>query len=120
MTLHLRSHAHPSHQSLKGQENMRHYDLADIFGHYAVAAVAEHADCLELHLEVLRYGPRAARALAQDLEKLKQLARQLGKERIVGLHQPGTLEADALWFKFTRQFGFRNQRLYQCAELPLE
>jgi hypothetical protein len=99
---------------------MRHYDLTDNSGPYAVAAVAEHADCLELHLEVLRYGPRAARALAQDLEELKQLGRRLGKGRIVGLHQPRTLEADALWFKFTRQFGFGNQRLYQCAELPLD
>ena len=120
MALRLRPYAHRSFCTLPGQENMRHYDLTDNYGNYAVAAVAEHADCLELHLEVLRYGPRAARALAQDLEELKQLARRLGKGRIVGLTQQETLEADALWFKFTRQFGFRNQRLFQCAELPLD
>lgn len=120
MTMILRNGAHPSLRYLPRKEHFTFYDLRDAHDQYGAAALAEHADCLELHLEVFRFGPRAARALAADLEELKALARKRGKARIVGLTQPADLAVDERWFKFTRAFGFSGQRLYQSAELALD
>lgn len=115
-----RNSAHPSLSPLAQPRRYSFMDLADRSGVYATAALAEHPDCLELHLTVLRWGPRSARALRQDLEWLRGHARSLGKARIVGLMLPGGLEADRRWFKFTRAFGFTGQRLHQSAELVLD
>ena len=115
-----RSSAHPSLSPLAQPQRYNYVDLADHTGTYATAALAEHPDCLELHLTVLRWGPQSARALRQDLEWLKDHARALGKARIVGLMLPLGLEADQRWFKFTRAFGFTGQRLHQSAELVLD
>jgi hypothetical protein len=120
MPLYPRKYAHPSLPELPNPESFRHLELADENGIYAAAALAEHPDCLELHLTVLRYGPRVARHLQADVAKLRALAKRLGKARVVGLMQNPGLVADARWFKFTRLFGFTRQRLYQCAELAVD
>jgi hypothetical protein len=99
---------------------LRYFLLRDDCADYAAAAIAEHADCLELHLVALRFGPHTVRALRGDLEELKAMARRLGKARIVGLRCETDGHADVRWQKFTRLFGFVNQRVYQAAELPLE
>lgn len=111
---------HPSLSGLPDPWRMRHYSLSDETGQYAAAALAEHPDALELHLEILRFGPATVRALRADLEELKRMARLLGKTRIVGLRvEPGP-EADPRWPKFTRLFGFTGQRVLQAAELSLD
>jgi len=112
--------AHPSLLGLHEPWRMRFYSLSDKAGQYAAAAVAEHPDALELHLTVLRFGPAAVRALRADMEELKGMARRLGKKRIVGLRVEPGLAADPRWPKFTRLFGFTNQRVLQAAELTLD
>lgn len=112
--------AHPALAGLASPERFRFYELADGNGAYAAAALAEHLDCLELHLSVLRYGPHAVRSLRADLEELKRMAKNLGKTRIVGLRQESGPQADPRWAKFTRLFGFTNQQVYQAAELALD
>lgn len=114
------SSAHPSLTGLHDPGRMRFYTLSDEAGAYAAAAVAEHPDALELHLEVLRFGPAAVRALRADLEELKRMARELGKSRIVGLRVEAGPKADPRWPKFTRLFGFTGQRVLQAAELRLD
>jgi hypothetical protein len=112
--------AHSCLTGLHEPWRMRFFSLADEAGQYAAAALAEHPDALELHLTVLRFGPATVRALRADLEELKDLARRLGKRRIVGLRvEPGT-QADPRWPKFTRLFGFTNQRVLQAAEMNLD
>lgn len=96
------------------------YELADARGTYAAAALAEHPDCLELHLEVLRFGPGTVRALRADVEELKDMARRLGKARIVGLRTEDGQQPDPRWPKFTRLFGFTGQRVFQAAELTVD
>lgn len=105
-------------ESLSQEQRFRFYGLHDETGAYAVAALAEHADCLELHLEVLRFGAGVVRALRQDVQELKEMARALGKRRIVGMKiEEG--RADPRWPKFTRLFGFTGQKVYQSAELAV-
>lgn len=111
--------AHPALRGLGIRPGLRFFDLADDGGAYAAAALAEHPDCLELHLCVLRFGPATVRALRADLEELKAMARALGKTRIIGLRAEDGPEPDPRWPKFTRLFGFTNQRVLQAAELPL-
>ncbi len=111
--------AHPSLGALALAPRLRFYELVDARGPYAAAALAEHQDCLELHLELLRFGPATVRALRADLEELKGLARRLGKARIVGLRTEDGHEPDPRWPKFTRLFGFTGQRVFQAAELYL-
>lgn len=101
--------------------------LYDEQGTYGYAAVAEHGDCLELHLEMTRWGPQARRGLAGDLEWLKARARARGKVRITGLRQEpdqpdgGLLPVpDPRWAKFTRMFGFTGQCVLQAAFLDLD
>ncbi|MDQ7836081.1 MAG: hypothetical protein RDU24_11920 [Humidesulfovibrio sp.] len=112
--------AHSSLSGLPESRHMRFFTLSDAAGLYAAAALAEHPDALELHLSVLRYGPATVRALRADVEELKALARRLGKTRILGLRVEPGLEIDPRWPKFTRLFGFTNQRVVQAAELSLE
>lgn len=111
---------HPSLAELQEPWRLRFFSLSDRGGLYAAAALAEHPDALELHLEVLRFGPATVRALRADLVELKRLARQLGKIRIVGLRMEPGPEADPRWPKFTRLFGFTNQQVLQAAELRLD
>ena len=95
------------------------YELRDEHGTYAHAAVSEHEDCLELHLEVVRWGPRSRRAMVADLEWLKDLARERGLARIVGVRQEADGQPDPLWAKFTRLYGFTGQNVLQTAWLDL-
>ncbi len=120
MALYLVQDAHPALGGLGLLPRLRHYELAENGETYAAAALAEHPDCLELHLCVLRFGPATVRALRADLEELKVLARSLGKKRIVGLRTEDGPTADPRWPKFTRLFGFTGQRVLQMAELPLD
>lgn len=112
--------AHPALGALCMLPRLRFFELSDDRGVYAVAAVAEHADSLELHLEVLRFGPSTVRALRADVEELKAMARCLGKKRIVGLRTEDGPTLDPRWAKFTRLFGFTGQRVFQAAELRLD
>lgn len=113
-------HAHPSLGALGDGRGLIFYSLSDEAGEYAAAAIREHPDALELHLEVFRFGPATVRALRADMEELKGMARALGKTRVVGLrHEPGAT-ADPRWPKFTRLFGFTGQRVLQAAELRLD
>lgn len=112
--------AHPALGALCCVARLRFYELADARGPYAAAALAEHEDCLELHLEVLRFGPGTVRALRADVEELKDMARRLGKVRIVGLRTEDGQHPDPRWAKFTRLFGFTGQRVFQAAELTLD
>jgi hypothetical protein len=120
MTLFSRAEAHPTQANLAGKPRFHFYELAKQDGVYAAAALAEHADCLELHLEVLRFGPDVVRALRADVEDLKAMARRGGKTRIVGLRMEQTGAADPRWPKFTRLFGFTKQQVFQSAELRLD
>jgi len=100
--------------------------LFDVEGTYAHAAVAEREDFLELHLESVRWGPRACRSLRQDLAWLQARARSLGKARIAGVRQePSRSDGvppapDPLWARFTRMFGFTGQCVLQAAFLEVE
>ncbi|MBA4356909.1 MAG: hypothetical protein Q7U56_14845 [Humidesulfovibrio sp.] len=114
------THAHSSLTAIGEAWRFRFYALADEDGQYAAAALAEHEDALELHLEVLRFGPATVRALRADVGELQRMARALGKTRIVGLRVEPGAQADPLWPKFTRLFGFTGQRVLQVAELRLE
>lgn len=111
--------AHPALGALATWPRLCFFELSDERGVYAVAALAEHADCLELHLEMLRFGPATVRALRADAEELKAMARRLGKQRIVALRTEDGLTVDSRWPKFTRLFGFTGQRVFQAAELRL-
>ncbi|MGE4551770.1 MAG: hypothetical protein AB7D57_01580 [Desulfovibrionaceae bacterium] len=95
-------------------------ELSDAAGPYALAALAEHPDALELHLEMLRWGPRAARGLETDLAWLKDRARRTGKHRILGIRQETDGAPDPRWPKFTRHYGFTGQCVLQMASLELD
>ena len=120
MTIIRRYDAHPSLAELPTGSSFEYVDLADEAGTYAAAAIGERPGCLELHLSVLRWGPRSARALRQDLDWLKELARTRGHGRIVGHTIAPGLEPDMRWFKFAQAYGFTRQRVHQTAELPLD
>lgn len=120
MAIHRAKTAHPALGALSGWPRLRFFELSDGRGTYAAAALAEHADCLELHLEVLRFGPATVRALRADAAELKAMARRLGKQRIVGLRTEDGPAPDLRWAKFTRLFGFTGQRVFQAAELLLD
>lgn len=115
-----RTGAHPSLAELPPEREFTFVDLTDKAGTYATAAIGERVGCLELHLTVLRWGPRCARAMRQDLEWLKELARSRGCGRIVGHTITPGLDVDRRWFKFARTFGFSRQRVHQTAELSLD
>jgi len=119
MSIMPRESARPALGPLAAWPRLSFFELSDGRETYAVAALAEHADCLELHLEVLRFGPATVRALRSDVEELKAMARRLGKERIVALRTEEGQTIDPRWPKFTRLFGFTGQRVFQAAELRL-
>lgn len=120
MGMHPLATAHPALEYLSDPGRFLFYELADAAGTYAAVALAEHSDCLELHLEVLRFGPGTVRAMRADMAELKNVARSLGKACIVGLRCEAGQQADPRWAKFTRLFGFTGQRIYQAAELRLD
>ncbi len=88
-------------------------------GEYGVAAVAEHDDALELHLELSRWGAQVRRSLARDARWLRSYAQKHGKSRIVGIKQESG-EPDPRWPKFTRIFGFTGQTLLQTAFMEVD
>lgn len=94
-------------------------ELSDQAGTYGYAAICEHEDCLELHLEVVRWGPRTRLALARDLDWLRAEARKRGKSRIIGVREESDGEVDPLWARFTRMYGFTGQRVLQTAWLDV-
>lgn len=98
--------------------NFEFYSLYDGQGEYGVAAVAWHEDCAELHMEALRWGPRARQGLLRDMGWFKSLARNKGKARIVGLRQEAG-DPDPRWPKFTKLFGFEGHAVVQTAFLEL-
>ncbi|GAB6126860.1 hypothetical protein JCM14124_25660 [Humidesulfovibrio idahonensis] len=112
--------AHPALAYMDKMERFRFVSLADDRGLYGAGALAEHDDCLEVHLEIFRFGPGVLRSLRADAEELKRMAYRLGKKRIVGLKVEAGPVADARWPKFTRLLGFTGQRIYQAAEMWLE
>lgn len=120
MALCLTKRAHPALHSLEAAGRMNFFELRDAHGAYGAGAWAEHPDCLELHLELLRFGPGTVRSMRADMLELKALAKSLGKRRIVGLRTEQGMVPDARWPKFTRLFGFTGQRLFQAAELSLD
>lgn len=109
--------AHCALYYLTPRERFRFFVLRDARGPYAAAALAEHPDALEVHLEVLRFGPGVVRALRKDVEELRRMARERGKSRVIGLRLEPGARPDPRWAKFTRLLGFTGQRLYQAAEL---
>jgi len=111
--------AHPAQAYLKPARRYRFFILGDARGPYAAGALAEHPDSLEVHLEVLRFGPGVLRALRADMEELKRMARRQGKSRLVALRAECGPVPDARWPKFMRLVGFTSHRQYQAAELEL-
>ncbi|MBU1247849.1 MAG: hypothetical protein KKB70_04050 [Proteobacteria bacterium] len=83
-------------------------------GDYGRAAVSEHPQSLEVHLELSRWGVGVRRSLEEDAAWLRSQADSLGKTRIVGIKQEsGT--PDPRWPKFTRILGFTGHSLLQTA-----
>ncbi|KAB1441648.1 hypothetical protein [Pseudodesulfovibrio senegalensis] len=117
--------------------------LVDAAGEYGQAAVAEAGDCLEVHLEMTRWGPRAMRSLQRDMGWLHAEARRLGKARILGIkgvsgesclgtengsgrcspdgpdNSVDGLDVDRTWVRFTARLGFRDHGLVHTAVLPV-
>lgn len=118
--------------------------LEDDAGEYGQAALAEAGDCLEVHLEMTRWGPRAMHSLQRDMGWLHAEARRLGKTSILGIkgvqggqvvsdedgsgrgdsdgpeNPAGGLEVDRTWVRFTALLGFRDHGLVHTAVLPVE
>ena len=107
-------------QSLPRPQRYQWYRLGDDLGEYAVAAVAEAGEDLELHLVVTDWGLRARRGLVRDMEWLKDMARNRGKRRILGVKLETADVPDPRWPKFTRLFGFTNHCLIQSAMVDLQ
>lgn len=98
------------------------YDYCELFkedGGYGFAALAEHADSIELHLELTRWGPQVCRSLMRDAAWLQGYAARRGKRRIVGIRQE-TGKPDPRWPKFTRLLGFTGQTVLQAAFCEVE
>lgn len=96
----------------------RYCQLYNRDGTYGFAAIAEHSDAIELHLEMVRWGPKVCRSLRRDAAWLRRQAARRGKKRIVGIRQE-TGELDPRWPKFTRMFGFTGQAVMQTAYCPV-
>jgi len=119
MSIRPTKNAHPAQTYLNPARRYRFFILGNTSGPYAAGALAEHPDSLEVHLEVLRFGPGVLRALRADMEELKGMARRQGKSRLVALRAECGPVPDARWPKFMRLVGFTNHRQYQTAELDL-
>ena len=120
MTIRATKNVHSTLKYLAPLERFSFYELFDARGPYAAAALAQHPDCLEAHIEVLRFGPDVVRALRADMAELKSMARAQGKSRVIGLRMEQGAQTDPRWPKFTRLLGFTGQRVYQAAELLVD
>jgi hypothetical protein len=98
----------------------RWLELTDADGLYAVCAVAERREYLELHITVTRWGPRTRRTLARDLEWLKDEARRLGLPKIMGVRADDRGRFDEKLFRFARLYGFGEMCVFQTASLAVE
>lgn len=96
------------------QEGYTYFSLYNDEGDFGVAALAEHEDSLEVHIELTRWGLQVLRALRKDNDWLRSYARSRGKSRVVGIKQE-TGELDERWPKFTRLMGFTGQAVVQTA-----
>lgn len=112
--------AHAAQRYLEEPGRYRHFELIDDRGVYAAAALAEHHDSLEVHLEVLRFGPGVVRSLRGDVRELVAMARRLGKSRVVALRVEDGDQPDPRWPKFLRLLGFEAPRLWRTSELRLD
>ncbi|SNR86975.1 hypothetical protein SAMN04488503_1617 [Humidesulfovibrio mexicanus] len=120
MAICLSQHAHPALKSLARLPRLRFFELRDHHEAYGAGAWAEHPDCMELHLELFRFGPATVRTMRADLAEFKAMALALGKRRIVGLRTEDGMAVDSRWPRFTKLFGFTGQRVFQAAELELD
>ncbi len=111
---------HASQRYLPDPGRYRHFILFDDRGVYAAAALAEHPDSLEVHLEVLRFGPGVVRSLRADVRQLIDMARRLGKSRIVALRAEQGDHPDPRWPKFLRLLGFAPPHLWRTSELRVD
>jgi hypothetical protein len=98
----------------------RWLELADGHGPYAACAIAERADYLELHVTVTRWGPKTRRALARDLEWLKDEARRLGLPKIMGVRANDQGRFDEKLFRFARLYGFGEMCVFQTVSLAVD
>lgn len=96
------------------------YRLFDSSGEYALAAVGDRGDVLELHLEVIRWNHRVGRMMYEDVNWLKSLAGRLGKRGIVGVKQSRGSVVDHKWVRFTRKYGFDEHETIQVAGLRVD
>lgn len=96
-----------------------YYNLYNDQGGYGLGAVAEHADALEVHIEISRWGPKVARSVMGDAAWLRHEAGRRGKQKVVGVKQEdGPL--DTRWPKFTRLIGFTGHSIMQTAFMEAE
>lgn len=86
---------------------------------YAYCAFAEYRDTLEIHVSFVRWGPRVRRCVHGDVAWLKQEARRLGKNRIMGVRIDGSGEFDPNLFRFASLYGFTDQCVLQTATLEV-
>lgn len=114
-------------RALPSSRRYRWLRLRDSAGEYGQAALAESGECLEVHLEMVRWGPQAMRSLRNDMHWLHNEARRLGKSQILGIK--GAAEADdpekallvdEVWVRFTKALGFAEHGLLHTAILPVE
>lgn len=100
-------------------ERYEWYRAEDEDGLFAFVALAEAGESMELHLEAVRWGPKARRAMEKDLEWVKAEARRRGKSRLLGLKAEEGHVPDPLWHRFVGLFGFGNVAVVQTATLNL-
>lgn len=90
------------------------HDHGETYGH---AAIAVRGSDLELHVTMLRWGPKIRRHLQKDVAWLKREARRLGLQRILGVRASAQGEFDPSLFRFARLFGFSEMCVVQTAAL---
>jgi hypothetical protein len=98
----------------------RWLELADAHGPYAVCAIAERRDYLELHITMTRWGPKTRRTLARDLDWLKGEAHRLGLAKIMGVRADDKGRFDENLFRFARLYGFGEMCVFQTASLAVD
>lgn len=109
----------PTFRSFPAPERYEWYRAEDEDGLFAYVALAEAGEAMELHLEAVRWGPKARRAMESDLEWVKAEARRRGKRRLLGLKAEEGHVPDPRWHKFVGLFGFENVAVVQTATLNL-
>ncbi len=95
------------------------YTLHNQSAVYGTAALAEHPDFFEVHLELTRWSPKICRCLQEDSKWLRYYAQKKGKQRIVAIRQE-TGAIDPRWPKFTRLMGFSKHAIVQTALLEVQ